>query len=232
MDQTKISEQAMKTINQPQADVPEPATEQEVSSNNDIFENDTLKNKAKETLANMGYIPENTPADKLKMYAQICQQLNLDPFKKQVYLVARKDHEKSKNAAQPYYTYTIQISHDGYLSIAHRTKEFAGVDEPVFLSDNNGKLAAAKCTVWRMVQGEPKPFTAKVMFNEYSTGKLLWKNKPYTMLGKVARVHALRLGFPEYTEGLYTSEEMEKEEQEPEAKQVPSSGGTMKPKRG
>jgi len=206
-----------------QQDTKEVAPQPEQSSG--IYtENGTLTQESVNTLANMGYLPKNTPPEQVKMYADICRHLGLDPFKRQVYLI----EYKSKNGGK---TYSLQISQDGLLAMAHRTGEFAGVDNPEPISDKDGTLVAAKCTAYRFMQGEARPFTSKVLRKEYDQGNSIWKNKPFTMLGKVARVQALRLAFPDDTAGLYTTEEMPADDggegKREKAKQA--SRGKMKP---
>jgi len=51
------------------------------------------------------------------------------------------------------------------------------------------------------------PFEVEVYASEYSTGKNLWRDKPRTMIQKVAEAHALRRAFS--ISGLYAPEEID-----------------------
>ena len=79
------------------------------------------------------------------------------------------------------------------------------------------KLISCTITIKRRVGQDIAEYTAKVYFNEYSTGNNLWKSKPRTMIAKVAEMHALRMACPEELAQAYAEEEMEKEVAAPEA---------------
>jgi len=51
------------------------------------------------------------------------------------------------------------------------------------------------------------PIEVEVYASEYSTGKNLWRDKPRTMIQKVAEAHALRRAFS--ISGLYSPEEID-----------------------
>ena len=51
------------------------------------------------------------------------------------------------------------------------------------------------------------PFEVRVYASEYSTGKNLWKDKPRTMIQKVAEAQCLRRAFS--ISGLYSPEEID-----------------------
>lgn len=111
--------------------------------------------------------------------------------------------------------YSLVTSIDFAQKRADATGEFAGATDPEFgmdedLPDLPGGVYG-KVTVFRLVKGESRPFSAKVYLKEYTTSKNLWSSKPRTMLGKVARMHALRVAFPEQLAKVYTEEEFEKE---------------------
>ena len=48
----------------------------------------------------------------------------------------------------------------------------------------------------------------EVGFNEYNKGNAIWKEKPCTMIEKVAISQCLREAYPKDYEGLYTAEEL------------------------
>lgn len=70
------------------------------------------------------------------------------------------------------------------------------------------KLIGGWCKVHK-IKGEREVVTYKeVGFDEYNKGNAIWKEKPCTMIEKVAISQALREAFPKDFEGLYTAEEL------------------------
>jgi hypothetical protein len=88
-----------------------------------------------------------------------------------------------------------------------------GESEPIY-EEKDGKLVACTITVKRKIDGYIGEYTAKVYFDEYTTGRNLWLSKPRTMLAKVAEMHALRKACPEEMAQLYTVDELGGEEKE------------------
>jgi hypothetical protein len=88
-----------------------------------------------------------------------------------------------------------------------------GVSEPAY-EEKDGKVVACTITVKRKIDGYIGEYTAKVYFDEYTTGRNLWLSKPRTMLAKVAEMHALRKACPEEMAQLYTVDELGAEEKE------------------
>lgn len=118
-----------------------------------------------------------------------------DIFKKRVYAI--KYGEK----------YNIIFSID-YARALGMKNGIAGVDAPVY-EDKDGKIISCSVTVKRKVGEYVGEYTAKVYFDEYSTGRNLWQSKPRTMIAKVAEMHALRKACPEELDKAYTEEEMQ-----------------------
>lgn len=142
-------------------------------------------------------IAKNATKQEFELFLMMAYRTRLDPLMKQLYFIKYGDKV----------SYVTSI--DGYRIIAHRTNEFAGTDEPIYSYDKNGKLTHCTVTVFKMVLGEKCGFTAKVKFDEYSTGQNLWKKMPETMIAKVAEAHALRKAFPQDLSGIYTTDEMD-----------------------
>lgn len=161
-------------------------------------------------------IAKNSTDDELKLFLYTAQRTGLDPLTKQIYCIKRKDQM------------TIQTGIDGYRTIAGRTGELAGIDDPVFDSEEYGVPKKATVTVYRFVTGERVPFTASARWNEYAPDTtqaqgFMWKKMPYLMLGKVAEALALRKAFPNDLTGVYTKEEMDQASDTP-GKVVESAG--------
>lgn len=69
-------------------------------------------------------------------------------------------------------------------------------------------LVGGWCRVHKL-KGEREVVTFKeVGFNEYNKGNAIWKEKPCTMIEKVAISQCLREAYPKDYEGLYTTEEL------------------------
>jgi phage recombination protein Bet len=145
----------------------------------------------------------------------VARELCLNPITREIFFVSRRQKvgDKWVSKVEP------MVGRDGFLSIAHRTNKFAGIEtttgirEVPQLESGQWKLKpqlVAECTVWR--KDSSKPFTAQVAYNEYcqktAEGQLtrFWAEKPETMLKKVAESQALRKAFNIH--GVYCPEEL------------------------
>lgn len=143
--------------------------------------------------------------DELKLFIVIANKAGLDPFTKQVHFVKRKSKFGEVG--------TVQTGIDGYLAIAERSKQLAGIEDAVYDTEADKHPNKATVTVYRIVKGARVPFTASARWKEYvppAPMDFMWNKMPYLMLGKVALALALRKAFPNDLSGLYTNEEMEK----------------------
>lgn len=162
-------------------------------------------------------IAKDLTDDEFMMYGMMAKRFRLDPLARQITPVVFSKDDPAKRRVS--YVTTI----DGLRLIAHRTGEFAGVDEPVFTYSGQ-QVTHAAITVYKFVQGQRVGFSAKVKFSEYSTGQNLWNTKygkPETMIAKVAEAHALRKAFPQELSGIYTSDEMEASQENAAKQSVP-----------
>ena len=112
---------------------------------------------------------------------------------------------------------TIQTSIDGFRVIAERSGDYAGQDEPEFITED-GKLVCAKIRVYRF-KGETRYCAAVgvAFMAEYKPQDgqaFMWNKMPHTMLAKVAEALALRKAYPQDLSGLYTGDEMDQSVQE------------------
>ena len=133
---------------------------------------------------------------------ELARKYQLDPFARQIWLVKYGD-----SPAQ------IFCGRDGYLAIAHRSGQFDGIRSGSRVED--GELIGW-CRVYRKDMSHP--IEVEVYASEYSTGKNLWRDKPRTMIQKVAEAHALRRAFS--ISGLYSPEEIDTGDR-PEPRLVP-----------
>lgn len=166
------------------------------------------------------------------LFAALCKGQNLDPFNRDAYLVKYKD-----SPAQ------IITSQDVFVKRAQRNPKFRGFQAGVTVIDPSGQLVQREgslvvqgdvlvggwCKVY--VEGYEHPMYDEVSFDEYSTGRSMWRpaplGKPATMIRKVAKAHALREAFPSDFQGLYCQEEMGVDEAIPKAPVV--DPGNMEP---
>jgi hypothetical protein len=107
-------------------------------------------------------------------------------------------------------TYSLVTSIDHARKIGMRSG-IVGKSAPTFEMDGKD-VASCTITVKRKINEYVGEYTATVFFDEYSTGKNLWKSKPKTMIAKVAEMHALRMACPEELSQSYVEEEMERGE--------------------
>ncbi len=156
--------------------------------------------------------------EEFKLMCHIANKYGLDPLAKQIWVV--------KFGTMPASIFT---GRDGFLSIAHQTNQFGGmetkvekVDEPIDVKrrKKDGTSIEVKrdwqykatCVVRR--KDSDSAFISEVFEEEYTTGENLWTSKPRTMIGKVAESQCLRKAFN--ISGLYSPEEMP----DPEPKDV------------
>lgn len=172
------------------------------------------------SLEAIGVIPPHTPAPVISMYARVCGETRMSPFKRQVYIVKRRQKQGTDFVDR----YQIQTGIDGFRAIAEETGQYAGSDDAIFVMDSDNKLPlSATVTVYKMVSGERCPFSATARWSEYYPGDamgFMWRKMPFTMLAKCAEALALRKSFPARLSGLYTTEEMQQADRE-QAKPAP-----------
>jgi phage recombination protein Bet len=149
----------------------------------------------------------------LQLFAMVSVRSGLDPFAKQIYAVKRQGRM------------TIQTGIDGYRSIAARTGEYDGQDEPVYGPDcpcGKAPRHPESSTVRVYRKGMSRAVAATAFWHEYvpdagpsGKGDQMWRKMPHVMIAKVAEALALRKAFPwDPNRGIgigsdvYTTEEM------------------------
>lgn len=152
-----------------------------------------------------------------KIYCmKVAESFNLNPILKQIYFVPRRTQVDGQwiNKVEPL------AGRDSFLTLAHRTGKFNGIESKVEIKDTpilkDGKWTrendlVATATVYRT--DCERPFVVSVNYREYvqtkkdGTPTQFWANKPETMLKKVAESQVLRKAFD--ITGLYAEEEYE-----------------------
>lgn len=142
-------------------------------------------------------------ADDFKRLMDVCQEYNLDPIKKDIYLIPFKGKM------------TVVIGRDGYLKIAHADPHFDGIESDVYyegdiltkrqdtsllitygqhhLLGDTSKIIGAFCNVFRKDQSIPT--VVYLTLKAVKQNKDVWNTHPAAMVVKTAEVKALRRAF-------------------------------------
>lgn len=151
-------------------------------------------------------VAKGATLDELGLFLYTAKKTGLDPLVKQIYFMKYGDQM------------TMITGIDGYLAIAERTKQLAGIDDAIF--DDGFKYepgkepvnpSKASVTVYRMIDGQRVAFTATARWKEYKPSEkkdYMWKRMPYNQLSKCALALALRKAFPNDLSGIRTDDEM------------------------
>ena len=149
----------------------------------------------------------NVTDQEVMMFLALCKYQRLNPFLREAYLI-----KYGKDPA------TIVVGKEAFLKKARRAKDYAGHKAWV---EGDPPDMVGKAEVY--VKGFECPICVEVHYEEYVQRKKdgsinrMWKEKPRTMLRKVALVQALREAFPEELGGMYSEEEMPIPEDLPQA---------------
>lgn len=140
-------------------------------------------------------------------FMQICKYNQLNPFLNEAYLI--------KYGSSPA---TMVVSKEAFFKRAEANQNYDGIQAGVIVIRDNqvlelegtfympgDKLVGGWAKVYR--SDKKFPFVSKVNLSEYDKGQSNWKEKPSTMIRKVAEVQALREAFPAQLGALYTAEE-------------------------
>ena len=145
------------------------------------------------------------------LFAKMCEAQKLNPFVTgEVYLI--------KFGTQPA---QMVVGYDTYKRRAEENPQYLFKENGIVVQRGNEivqkpgaciypseKLVGGWCKVHKL-KGDREVVTFKeVGFDEYNKGNAIWKEKPCTMIEKVAISQALREAFPKDYEGLYTAEEL------------------------
>lgn len=140
-------------------------------------------------------------------FINICKYNQLNPFLNEAYLV------KYGN-----YPATMVVSKEALMKRADSDPNYDGMRGGIIVQ-RDGKVLELEGTFylptdkliggWAEVYRKDRkyPYVSKITMQEYNSGKSLWKEKPSTMISKVAKVQALREAFPNQLGALYSQEE-------------------------
>lgn len=144
--------------------------------------------------------------------ATIAHDLNDSEFKLFLFECARRGTHPMSRLIHPVKRQgkvTFQSSIDYLRARAESSGKYDGQDAPVYEGTLGRPDFRATVTVYR--KGLSRGIAATAFFDEYRPGEgqdFMWKKMPHVMIGKCAEALALRKGFPEELQGLYTHDEM------------------------
>ena len=142
----------------------------------------------------------NVTDQEIMYFMKLCKARNLNPFVKDAYLIKYTDKDPA----------TVVVAKDAIEKRAIQHPQYNGKKVGIYV-ENKEELVGAWCTVYR--KDWDNPVTAEVNFDEYigtkkdGTPNTNWKNRPVTMITKVAKAQALREAFIEELSGMYEAEE-------------------------
>jgi phage recombination protein Bet len=154
----------------------------------------------------------------LAVFMHYCQKTGLDPFSRQIYMIARRE----KQGEQWVTKQTIQIGIDGFRVIRDRAARRLGISveyEDTIWYDADGREhkvwlrdePPAACRVVVIKDGRRFPAvlrTASYMAMKDGKPVSQWRTQPDHMIEKCAEAYALRRAFPHDLGGLYVEDEM------------------------
>lgn len=152
--------------------------------------------------------------EEFDIFVQLGINTGLNPFLREIWLV-----KYDKNAAAQ-----IFVGRDGYRKIISTNAQYDGhIVDAVFSNDefnvdliaghvkhipnfkSRGTLIGAYCIVY--MKGSRIPHYVFAEVSEYNTGRSVWKEKPSTMIKKVAEAQAIRMA-DQTCSSTYSPEEM------------------------
>lgn len=159
------------------------------------------------------------------MFIKLCQGQKLNPFVQgEAYLI--------KFGTQPA---QMVIGYDTYKRRAEENPYYLYMESGIVVQRGNQivkkegaclypteALIGGWCRVHKEKNGREAITFKEVGFAEYNKGNAIWKEKPCTMIEKVAISQALREAFPKDYEGLYTSAEIIDSDFNPDAPAAPT----------
>lgn len=166
------------------------------------------KNLTAETIKK--YLCKDATDQELMMGLQIAKTFNLNPLKREVYFV--KYNEKTPMQ--------VLTGYEVYLKRAERSGKYDGLE---IRSEGSVETGDLKAIVKVFRNDWKNPLTHEAFYSEYVQMKPIyknqikvgeepnafWKNKPITMIKKVAVSQAFRMAFPDEFDGMpYTSDEV------------------------
>jgi phage recombination protein Bet len=173
-------------------------------------------------------VKDATEAD-LRVFLHVCRKTGLDPFRKQIYLIPRREYDSYLDRWVP--KQTIQVGIDGFRIERERAADRGGfmvdfeetiwydrngTEFLVWLDDDNPPAACKVVLVKVYADGTRARYPAVLRYAAYvprkngqinPTGR--WKDDPDHQLEKCCEAFASRKACPAELGGLYIPEEMD-----------------------
>lgn len=165
------------------------------------------------------YVCESATEKEVGLFLQLCQTQHLNPFVKDAYLV--------KYGSAPA---SMITNYQVFNRRACKDANYNGIKSGVVVMGKTGAVEHRRGSAVYKQLGEEllggwaesyfkdgrEPAYAELALSDYSTGKSNWAKMPGVMIEKCAKAAAWRLAFPDTFQGLYTAEEMDQAQQQPE----------------
>jgi phage recombination protein Bet len=144
-------------------------------------------------------------------FLELCKNLELNPFKKEIYLILNRQKNKGGEYIN---VFTPVVNYEFY---RRRAEDFGdmdgGIDIKTETDSDTGLPIKSTATLYR--QGKSHPYTKTIYFNEFAKKSLdgrlqaMWARMPIFMLEKVAEATLLRMAYPKEFRGVpYITEEL------------------------
>lgn len=151
-----------------------------------------------------GIAAELTDNEK-KQFVEVATAYQLNPFKREIYCLPYMTSIKQDNGQyKKVRKLSIVTGYETYLKRAERSGLLDGWNLKMF---SQGDSRTAKITIYR--KDWDNPLIHEVILGEYKEDNRMWREKPMTMLKKVAMAQGFRLAFPDEMGGMpYAAEEL------------------------
>ena len=142
-------------------------------------------------------------------FLEVCKNFQLNPFKKEIYLILRRQKDKTGNYVD---AFNIVVGYEAYRRRAENIGDMdGGITIDTKIDEQTGLPVKSTATLYR--KGKTHAYSKTVYFAEFAQktvdGRLmsLWASKPIFMLEKVAEATLLRMAYPcEFRNMPYISE--------------------------
>lgn len=166
-------------------------------------------------LDTMGLTKKLTDGEK-RSFLEISKAFGLNPFKREIYCSKYGEGESAQA--------TIIVGYEVYIKRAERTGQLDGWDVET-VGTVEQKTLKAVITIYR--KDRARPFKHEVYYSEYvqnkkdGTPNKFWKEKPITMIKKVAMAQGFRLYFSDELGGMpYIAEELPQHTEDVHAEEI------------